>query len=289
MRIFTYVITEDGAGRSVGWFLKKRMLLSGSLFRSLKWNKGAIEVNGEAVYVSYLLHDGDRLSVTVAERHPTSEKIFPCSIPLDILYEDTDLLVVNKPASLPVYSASIPNLIGALLSRNEAEGMPHIVNRLDKDTSGLCIVAQNGYVHDRFRCLLHTRELYREYRAIVCGCPEPPSGTISLALGPQEGKFWQRCVRSDGQQAISDYQLLQKYSDYSLLRLVPHTGRTHQLRVHLSAIGHPLMGDTLYGAPQDAPISRPALHSARLRFTHPVTGQALRFSAPLPEDMDSLL
>ena len=167
--------------------------------------------------------------------------------------------------------------------------MPHFVNRLDKGTSGLLIAAKTGYIHDRFRHALHSENLRREYRAIAVGHVSPPCGNISLPIGRQSGSIIQRCVCEDGLPCSTDYQVLCYRNNLTLLRLLPHTGRTHQLRVHMSALGYPLAGDWLYGKENNASIQRPALHSYRLEFLHPLSSKQLSFTAPLPQDMMRLM
>ena len=163
------------------------------------------------------------------------------------------------------------------------------MNRLDKGTTGLMAVAKSGYVHNLLRRSLHTDDFRREYRGICLGCPEPKSGLIDLPIGRDERSTVKRMIRPDGAPSRSRYEVLEEGNGLALLRLLPETGRTHQLRLHLSAIGHPLAGDWLYGTEDPDLIPRPALHSCALRLRHPVTGELLTLTAPLPEDMERLL
>ena len=150
-------------------------------------------------------------------------------------------------------------------------------------------VAKSGYIHDRLRRTLHTDGFYREYRAVCVGCPKPPAGTIDAPIGRDETSAVRRMVRSDGQQAVSHYEVLSSRNGLSLVKLLPETGRTHQLRVHMAHIGCPLAGDWLYGTEAPDLISRPALHAYALALTHPVTGTHLYFTAPTPADMEKLI
>ena len=150
-------------------------------------------------------------------------------------------------------------------------------------------VAKSGYIHDRLRRTLHTDGFYREYRAVCVGCPKPPAGTIDAPIGRDETSAVRRMVRSDGQRAVSHYEVLSQRDGLSFVKLQPETGRTHQLRVHMAHIGCPLAGDWLYGTEDPDLISRPALHAYALALTHPVTGTHLYFTAPTPADMEKLI
>ena len=185
--------------------------------------------------------------------------------------------------------ASAPSLAAMLTNYLGAGSVPHFVSRLDKGTSGLLIAAKSGYVHDRLRRALHSSDLRREYRAVAVGRVEPPCGVIDAPIGRADGSIIRRCVRADGLPSLTEYETLQTNDRFTLLRLRPQTGRTHQLRVHMSYLGYPLAGDWLYGTEDKNLIARPALHSYELCFTQPVTGQELHFTAPIPQDMQRLI
>ena len=208
------------------------------------------------------------------------------------MWEDGHLLVVNKPAGMTAHASNFlpdtPTVAGALAWSRGTNFVFHSVNRLDKGTTGLMVVAKSGYVHDLLRRSLHTPRFLREYLAICVGCPEPQAGTIDAPIGRDESSAIARMVRPDGQRAVSHYEILAKGNGLSLVKLLPETGRTHQLRVHMASIGHPLAGDWLYGTEDPDLISRPALHSYALTLTHPVTGEVLHLTAPLPPDMARL-
>ena len=182
-----------------------------------------------------------------------------------------------------------PTVAGALAYQRGADFIFHVVNRLDKGTTGLMAVAKSGYIHDRLRRTLHTDGFSREYRAVCVGCPEPPAGTIDAPIGRDETSAGRRMGRADGQRAVSHYEVLSSRNGLSLVKLLPETGRTHQLRVHMAHIGCPLAGDWLYGTEDPDLISRPALHAYALALTHPVTGTHLYFTAPTPADMEKLI
>ncbi|MBQ7144638.1 MAG: RluA family pseudouridine synthase [Oscillospiraceae bacterium] len=289
-RELSLTVPPERDGQTVERVLRGELGLSKSLLGHLKWTPGAVRVNGAAARCGESVRAGDVLTVLLEERRRPSEAPALCELPLDIVYEDADLLVLNKPAGLPMHDrGGGPTLAGALRYHLGEDCSAHFVNRLDRGTSGLLIAAKSGYVHDRLRRALHTSALEREYRALCHGMPEPPEGTVTLPIGPAEGRFYMRRVRPDGQSARTEYAVLERRADFCLLRLKPVTGRTHQLRVHMSALGCPLLGDMLYGAPEGDPIARPALHSYSLRFLHPLTGEALSFIVPLPEDVARLL
>ena len=293
MRILTHTVSPEEDGRMVKGILRGSLQLSYTLLKSLKWRENAILLNGQSVHVNVIVHTGDVVSVALSERTPREDLYRENAAAPDIVYEDEDLLVLNKPAGVAMHpkadDTSAPSL-AAMLTGYLGEGsVPHFVSRLDKGTSGLLIAAKSGYVHDRLRRALHSSELRREYRAVAVGQVTPPRGVIDAPIGRAESSIIRRCVREDGLVSRTEYEVLQTAERFTLLRLRPETGRTHQLRVHMSYLGHPLAGDWLYGTEDKNLIARPALHSYELWFTHPVTGQELHFTAPIPQDMQRLL
>ena len=293
MRILTYTVTPEEDGRMVKGILRGSLQLSYTLLKSLKWRENAILLNGQSVHVNAIVHAGDVVSVALSERTPREDLYCANAAKPDIVYEDDDLLVLNKPAGVAMHpksgDASAPSLAAMLTSYLGEGSVPHFVSRLDKGTSGLLIAAKRGYVHDRLRRALHSSDLRREYRAVAVGRVEPPYGVIDAPIGRAEGSIIRRCVRADGLPSLTEYETLQVNDRFTLLRLRPQTGRTHQLRVHMAYLGHPLAGDWLYGTEDKTLIARPALHSYELWFTQPVTGQELHFTAPIPQDMQRLM
>lgn len=291
MRILDH--THTGGDTTVRAVLRGELKLSYSLVKSLKWRSGAILLNGRPARLNETVRAGDTVRVCIGERRAPSPAILPCALPLRIVYEDEDLLIVDKPAGVAMHPKSgepeLPSMAGALKAHLGAESTVHFVSRLDKGTSGLFAAAKSGYVHDRLRVALHAQALRREYRALCVGRPEPPSGVIRLPIGRAEGSIVRRCVREDGLPSVTEYETLETYGALTLLRLAPQTGRTHQLRVHMSAIGCPLAGDWLYGTEDRDLIARPALHSYELWLTHPISGKELHFIALIPEDMQRLM
>ena len=293
MRILTYTVTPEEDGRMVKGILRGSLQLSYTLLKSLKWRENAILLNGQSVHVNTIVRAGDTVSVVLSERTPREDLYCANAAKPDIVYEDDDLLVLNKPAGVAMHpksgDASAPSLAAMLTSYLGEGSVPHFVSRLDKGTSGLLIAAKSGYVHDRLRRALHSSDLRREYRAVAVGRVEPPYGVIDAPIGRAEGSIIRRCVRVDGLPSLTEYETLQVNDRFTLLRLRPQTGRTHQLRVHMAYLGHPLAGDWLYGTEDKTLIARPALHSYELWFTQPVTGQELHFTAPIPQDMQRLM
>lgn len=293
MRILTHTVSPEEEGRMVKGILRGSLQLSYTLLKSLKWRENAILLNGQSVHVNAIVHAGDVVSVALSERTPREDLYCENTAAPDIVYEDEDLLVLNKPAGVAMHpkadDAAAPSL-AAMLTGYLGEGsVPHFVSRLDKGTSGLLIAAKSGYIHDRLRRALHSSELRREYRAVAVGQVTPPRGVIDAPIGRADGSIIRRCVREDGLVSRTEYEVLQTTERFTLLHLRPETGRTHQLRVHMAYLGHPLAGDWLYGTEDKNLIARPALHSYELWFTQPVTGQEMHFTAPIPQDMQRLL
>ena len=197
--------------------------------------------------------------------------------------------MVDKPAGMTAHASNFlpdtPTVAGALAFVRGTEFIFHPVNRLDKGTTGLMVIAKSGYVHDLLRRSLHTDRFRREYLAVCVGTPPSGSGTIDAPIGRDETSTVRRCVRPDGSPAVSHYRVLGTRDGLTLVALLPETGRTHQLRVHMASIGCPLAGDWLYGTEDPTLIARPALHSHRLTLIHPITGDPLNLTAPPPEDL----
>ena len=293
MRTLTYTVPPEEDGRMVKGILRGDLHLSYTLLKSLKWRENAILLNGQSVHVNAIVHTGDVVSVALSERAPREDLYCEHTARPNIVYEDDDLLVLNKPAGVAMHpkadDASAPSL-AAMLTGYLGEGsVPHFVSRLDKGTSGLLIAAKSGYVHDRLRRALHSDNLRREYRAVAVGRVSPDHGVIDAPIGRADGSIIRRCVRADGLPSLTEYETLQTSERFTLLRLRPQTGRTHQLRVHMAHLGYPLAGDWLYGTEDKNLIARPALHSYELWFTQPITGQEFHFIATIPQDMQRLL
>ena len=291
MRILTHTVAAAEDGQTAKQLLRGLWHISGSLLSRLKF-RDAITANGVPVPVNHILRAGDVLGADVSDLSGQHPHILPVDYPLAILYEDEDLLLLDKPAGVAIHPAALTEetvtIAGAVAHYLRSDSF-HAVNRLDRGTTGVMAVAKTGFVHARCMALLHTDAFQRDYRAVCDGVPPHPAGDIDLPIGREGDSLLKRCPDPAGQAAHTHYEVLDTANGRTLLRLTPTTGRTHQLRVHMAAIGCPLTGDWLYGTEDRALIARPALHSYHLRLTHPVTGAVINVTAPLPEDMARLL
>ena len=287
-KILTYTITSQEAGMQVLEFLRSKGF-SRHILTSMKPDKEALLVNGVRAGGRSILKEGDFFRVRVMET-ATTEGIVPASLPLNILYEDEDILVLNKPADMPVHP-SIGNYTNTLANaaafyfQERGEFCPfRCINRLDRDTSGALVLAKNALSAAILSAQMRNREIRRTYLAVVRGVT-PPSGTISAPIDRVSDSVIQRQVDPEyGETAVTHYERLAVRNDHSLLEIHLETGRTHQIRVHMGYIGHPLPADYLYCPVYDH-FKRQPLHSYQLNFHHPLTGKDLCFTAPVPHDM----
>ncbi len=290
MRILTYRATEQDAGKPVSSVLLGPLQISHGLLSRLKRRDNGICVNGQRVYATCVLRAGDLVTANVGDPD-APRKLEPVEMELSVVYEDRDLLILDKPKNLPVHPTKDPkerNLEQGLLSYLPSGTYPHFVSRLDKGTTGLMLVAKSGYAHELMKRRQHTDAFCREYLAVTEGRVEPPAGTVDAPIGLEDGSSYRHCVRSDGAKSVTVYETIAVSGKRTLLSLTPKTGRTHQIRVHMAYLGYPLTGDWLYGTRSDE-IDRPALHSHRLSFVHPLTGDRIERRSPLPMDMGALL
>ena len=291
--ILTYTINEFQSGKTIAAFLLDAGC-SSRLVVHLRNTEGSFLLNGKTVFSNTILHAGDHLLVNVTEKK-TSDQIVPVPMDLVPVFEDDHILVIDKPAGMPVhpsqghYENTLANGV-AWYYRNETTPFVfRAVNRLDRDTSGLVLLAKEPYSSCVLSDAVKDHSIHREYSAIVCGKTDD-SGTIDFPIARKDGSTIERvCDPVNGESAVTHYRTLayNKDADLSFIRLLLETGRTHQIRVHMKAIGHPLPGDFLYH-PDYRSIGRQALHSAFLSLVHPVTKETVSFSAPLPEDMRRL-
>lgn len=288
-RNIDYIIDEDSAGLRVEQFLRRKRY-SGQNLSEIKRMPKSILVNGVHYYMRQELSTGDHLQVRICETQ-NSEKIPSTKLPLDIIYEDEDLLVLNKPAGMPIHpslNSYTNSMANALAYYFQSQGKPFIFrccNRLDRDTSGLTIVSKHLVSGSILSDMTKYREVHREYLAIARGSVTPSEGTIQAPLGRKEGTIIERTVDWEhGEDAVTHYKVVKEANGHSLVSLRLETGRTHQIRIHMKYLGYPLIGDYLYN-PDMEYMTRQALHSHHMEFTHPITGEHMSFTASLPEDM----
>ncbi|MBI5750319.1 MAG: RluA family pseudouridine synthase [Nitrospinae bacterium] len=314
-------IASDSANQRIDKFLSSYdSTLSRSFIQRLIDN-GSVTVNGKFAKSSYKLKGGDEIKMEIPELEPSTVK--PEPIPLDILYEDESVIVINKPAGMVVHPAAgygSGTLVNALLyhCRNTLSGIggierPGIVHRLDKDTSGLLMAAKDDFTHNHLSKQLKDRTIVRKYLALVKGIIKEDSKKIEIPIGRHVTDRKKMSIKTKrGRIAITEFTVIERFDNYTLLEIRLKTGRTHQIRVHLSAIGHPVAGDRVYGghkkqghgswvmgqeknklAPCPLPLAliipRQMLHAAILGFIHPKTGKYLEFNAQLPDDMKDIL
>ena len=293
------VFTAEEKGQRLDVFVVERFPeLSRSHVQKLI-EQGNVLVDGSVRKANYKLRGGEAVQVTVPQAEPIS--VEPEDIPLDILYEDKDIIVVNKARGMVVHPASgvySGTLVNALLyhcqdlSGINGEIRPGIVHRLDKDTSGVMVCAKNDTAHLNLAEQIRTKTAHRTYWAIVHGNIKEEAGIIKGDIGrhPTDRKKM-AIVRENGKPAVTHFKVLERFGEYTLVECQLETGRTHQIRVHMTSIGHPLINDPKYGPKKSSPfaINGQALHSLQLTLTHPVTKEEMTFTAPIPTDMEKIL
>ena len=288
----SYQIDKDEHYDNVLHVLKEQFLLSDRLITKLK-KANKIYLNSLPTYTKKSVTVGDTVSVLIDFEEDNSN-IVASNIPLNIIYEDDYLLVLNKPANIAIHPSilhfdnSLSNGVKFYFDKLGLKKKIRIVNRLDRNTSGIVILAKNEYIQECLIKQMKTNEFKKEYLAIAKGFLESKSGTLNFPIARKEGSIIERTVSSDGDSAITHYDVVKEFNNLSLVHIVLETGRTHQIRVHFSHIGHPILGDTLYGSPSEL-INRQALHSYKLTFIHPVTKKVVSLEAPLPNDIKNII
>jgi 23S rRNA pseudouridine1911/1915/1917 synthase len=292
-RWLEYRVLPADEGRTVGQILRGPMGVSGRMLQRLTRSQG-FRLNRKRTHLDRTVSAGDVVAVRVSAGE--SPGLTPVSMPLRIVHEDDELLVLDKPSGVlvhptrPEHRETLAHGIAAHFERSGVRTKVRPVHRLDRDTTGLWLVAKTAFAHQRLDRQLREGGIRREYLAIVEGVMEGEEGTIDLPIGRAPGSSHLRAVRPDGNPARTRYEVAERLNGATLLRLRLETGRTHQIRVHLAHSGHPVVGDRQYGArPSPEAISRYALHSWRLEFRHPVLDEPIVLEAPLPPDMDRLL
>ncbi|MDD5383200.1 MAG: RluA family pseudouridine synthase [Candidatus Margulisbacteria bacterium] len=301
------IVTTAQKGERLDHFLSRQTELGLSRSQIHKLiDDGFIEVNKESPKASYRIKPDDRISINIPLPKPL--ELTPENIPLDIVYEDNDLVVINKPKGLAVHPGAgrtTGTLVNALLSHcQDLSGIggvlrPGIVHRLDKDTSGLLVVAKNDLAHQALAKQFKNRKIFKQYLALIHGEVKQAGGTIESKIGRhplhrkkmaviKEAGNGGRVTR--GREAITIYKVLERYKNYTLVEVTLKTGRMHQIRVHMTSIGHPVVGDPTYGHRQEEfAVSGQLLHAARLGFVHPRTGKYLEFFTDVPSEMKTII
>lgn len=314
-RIFTYSVTQSEAGVTIYIYLLRKGY-SRQNITELKKYPESILVNGKWEYVKYVLKEQDCLIVRITE-DASSEKILPVALPLSIVYEDEDILVLNKSSDMPIhpslnhYTNTLANAVAYYYQSRNLPFVFRCINRLDRDTTGLTILAKHMVSAGMFSRMMVNREIKREYLAICLDTGLADEGTIHAPIARSDGSAIERCIDyKNGEYAVTHYRKIKEWNHMTLVMLWLETGRTHQIRVHMKHIRHPLAGDFLYlpeqdfsepdSVPADAnnsmddanteqfpykPIKRQALHAYRLTFVHPITNAPMILTAPIPQDM----
>lgn len=292
-RILTYRIDEHENELRIEQFLRRKRY-SQSVLTQLKKHCRQVLVNDTPLYMNQRIHTGDTLTVHLIE-NTSSPQVLPVCLPLDIIYEDEDIVVVNKPAKMPTHPSQNNRdntLANALAWYYKEQGKPFVfrcANRLDRDTSGVTVISKHMLSAAILSSQTAKHNIRKEYLAIVRGIVTPSEGTIDAPLGRKPGSIIERIIDEEqGEHAVTHYRVVKSKDGYSLVSLLLETGRTHQIRIHMKHLGFPLIGDYLYN-PDLERIQRQALHSYRMTFLHPVTGNPVCFAAPLPTDMAKIV
>ncbi|MFM1651139.1 RluA family pseudouridine synthase [Brevibacillus sp. B_LB10_24] len=293
----TYTAASADAGLTVEQIARQKLSVSGRMLQRLTRSKG-IQLNRKPVYLQRQVKEGDIVSVKIADQPRSPAPLPPghseeLDVP-EILFEDEWFMVANKPAGMlvhPVKSGQTDTLIHRLAAYLQSGGtaMPHSVHRLDKETSGAVLLAKSSYAHRLADQLIREGKLRRTYLAVAEGSVEAERGTIEAPIGRDPRHPSKRRVSPRGDAAITHYQVLARQADATLLRIQLETGRTHQIRVHFAHLGHPLVGDSLYGGSKHSGLRRQALHAHQLSFSHPLSGEQVECTASLPEDLAQLI
>ncbi len=285
--VINFIYNREGS--NLEDFLETQQI-SGRLFRKL-YKEKMILVNGKFQRKGLILQKGDKITLLMADE---TENIEPEEMNLDIVYEDYDLLILNKQPNIVVHptkshqSNTLSNGIAFYFKKNNIKKKIRFVNRLDMDTTGLLIIAKNSYAHQQMALQFEDNTVEKKYLAIVSGIIEKDEGTIDLPIGREEDRSVKKTVTESGQDARTSYRIVERYKNATLVEVQIHTGRSHQIRVHMEHLGHPIIGDSLYFEKSEL-ISRQALHSYYLKAIHPRTKKPIEFKAPLPYDMINLI
>lgn len=290
--ILTYKIAKTDHYLNIKELLKKHFQISDRLLLKLKKNQNIL-LNHNIVNVNTLLTVGDIVEILLNDTEDNSN-IVPSQMNLSIIYEDESYLIINKPAGIPVhpsmehYTNSLSNGIKFYFDQIGLRKKIRPVNRIDKNTSGIVVFAKNEYIQESLVKQMKSGDFEKIYLAICQGQLKKKEDTINLPIARKQDSIIERCIDKKGDIAITHYKVLSENESYSIIECKLETGRTHQIRVHMSAIGHPLLGDTLYGT-SSLLMTRQALHAYQIKFIHPISKKLVTYIAPLPEDMKNLI
>ncbi|MGN0173237.1 MAG: RluA family pseudouridine synthase [Acutalibacteraceae bacterium] len=287
------IVPKEFSGKTLLEFLRFGLNISSTLIKKAKRIENGILVDKEIRFVNKTVYENEFVEVTVETADEKSENIPLCDIPLDIVFEDENMLIIDKDGGVPTHP-SLNNydisVAGAVMKYFSDKGINFVfrpVNRLDKGTSGLMIVAKNPHFHELLKRQMHSGDFTREYLAVVCG-EIKTDGTVDAPIFREDNSIIKRVVDERGVKALTHYRPIKSYGDKTLLSLRLETGRTHQIRVHMAYIGHPLYGDFLYGR-EEKDLNRPALHSYKISLKNPITNQMCEFVSPLKNDIKNIL
>ena len=291
-RILSYLISPLEANLTIAEFLKKKGFSSQNIIELKKMERSVL-INNEWMHMNYRLQENQELIIHIQE-NTSNEHIVPVPLPFPIIYEDDDIVVINKPADMPIhpsqnnYQNTLANAAAYYYEiQHNTPFTFRCINRLDRDTTGLTILAKNMYSANVLASFMQERKIKRLYIAILDGSLEKKWGTINRPIGRKDNSTIEREVNYEhGEKAITHYYKIREFANYQLAAFQLETGRTHQIRVHMASINAPLVGDTLYNPKDSATLmKRQALHAYRISFPHPITGKLMKFTAPIPEDM----
>lgn len=289
--ILEYTVTQNNKYANLHELLKNYFYISDRLLIKLK-HEQKLFINNNKAFINMLINPGDIVTIYIdfVENCPN---IVATEMPLNIVYEDEGLLVINKQPKIPVHPSmdhfedSLSNGVKYYFNKIGLQKKIRPVNRLDKDTSGLVVFAKNEYIQECLVKQMNTKQFIKEYIAVCDGIFKNKKSTINAPISRKENSIIERCVSENGDNAITHYEVIKTLNNYSIVKCILETGRTHQIRVHMAYVGHPLLGDTLYGTSSPL-ISRQALHAYKISFIHPLTRELLELTAQIPKDIDFL-
>lgn len=285
MREFVLTVPEHMSGREIKYILKNHFGFSTRLITALKEGEG-ITLNGKKEFVNKTVLSEDILKITLFDK--ASENIIPENIPLEILFEDEDLLIINKPPKMPTHTSvyhtggTVANAV--LYYFKDRPFTFRAPSRLDRDTSGVLIVAKNAWSSDCISRAIKNGEFKKEYLAVCVGYLKNKKGTVNAPIKREKEGIIKRTISPDGKSSVTDYEVIEEKNGLSLIKLCPKTGRTHQIRLHLAYLGTPIYADFLYG--RDIGGERIRLHCKSVQFVHPATKESMKITAPFPSDME---